>query len=137
MKTSHTGSRYLAPEYAASGKLTENFDVFSFGVMFFELITGRCPVDPTGDEDSLVDWSTKTQTKQQPRFKNICKHHLRTAQQLLTAGFGLPLLFPLPHRTRSSYEDELGIDDGKRGIERERTEMEAPTNSWESEEAQR
>ncbi|GAB2232576.1 hypothetical protein Droror1_Dr00011618 [Drosera rotundifolia] len=47
---------YLAPEYAASGKLTEKSDVFSFGVMLFELITGRCPVDPTGDEDSLVDW---------------------------------------------------------------------------------
>lgn len=48
---------YLAPEYAASGKLTEKSDVFSFGVMLLELITGRRPVDPTGDEDSLVDWA--------------------------------------------------------------------------------
>lgn len=48
---------YLAPEYASSGKLTEKSDVFSFGVMLLELITGRRPVDLSGDmEDSLVDW---------------------------------------------------------------------------------
>ncbi|KAL6588055.1 hypothetical protein OROMI_001033 [Orobanche minor] len=51
---------YLAPEYASSGKLTEKSDVFSFGVMLLELITGRRPVDPTNktmQEDSLVDWA--------------------------------------------------------------------------------
>uniref|UniRef100_A0A7N0UDD0 non-specific serine/threonine protein kinase n=1 Tax=Kalanchoe fedtschenkoi TaxID=63787 RepID=A0A7N0UDD0_KALFE len=48
---------YLAPEYAASGKLTEKSDVFSFGVMLLELITGKRPVDNTSDEDSLVDWA--------------------------------------------------------------------------------
>ncbi|CAH8362989.1 unnamed protein product [Eruca vesicaria subsp. sativa] len=49
---------YLAPEYAASGKLTDKSDIFSFGVMLLELITGRRPVDLSGDmEDSLVDWA--------------------------------------------------------------------------------
>ncbi|XP_074579370.1 proline-rich receptor-like protein kinase PERK15 [Curcuma longa] len=49
---------YLAPEYASTGKLTEKSDVFSFGVMLLELITGRRPVDLSGYmEDSLVDWS--------------------------------------------------------------------------------
>ena len=51
-------SRYLAPEYALSGKLTAKSDVYSFGVVLLELITGRKPVDasqPLGDE-SLVEW---------------------------------------------------------------------------------
>ncbi|KAK8566857.1 hypothetical protein V6N13_002539 [Hibiscus sabdariffa] len=49
--------RYLAPEYASSGKLTDKSDVFSFGVMLLELITGHRPVGSSLMEDSLVDWA--------------------------------------------------------------------------------
>lgn len=44
--------------YAMSGKLTDKSDVFSFGVVLLELISGRRPVDmtqPPGQE-SLVEW---------------------------------------------------------------------------------
>jgi serine/threonine protein kinase len=50
--------RYVAPEYVTSGKLTERADVYSYGVMLLELITGRKPImasDPHRDQ-SLVTW---------------------------------------------------------------------------------
>ena len=50
---------YLAPEYASSGKLTEKSDVFSYGVMLLELLTGRRPGDRSSyGQDGLVDWVT-------------------------------------------------------------------------------
>jgi serine/threonine protein kinase len=50
---------YLAPEYAASGKLSDRSDVYSFGVVLLELVTGRRPIDacqPPGEEN-LVEWA--------------------------------------------------------------------------------
>ncbi|CAO2815392.1 unnamed protein product [Amaranthus hypochondriacus] len=50
---------YLAPEYAASGKLTDKSDVFSFGVLLLEIITGRKPVDRLRPfvNDNMVEWA--------------------------------------------------------------------------------
>ncbi|XP_027091368.2 probable serine/threonine-protein kinase PBL21 isoform X1 [Coffea arabica] len=50
---------YCAPEYAMSGKLTLKSDIYSFGVVLLELITGRKAIDCTRKpgEQNLVVWS--------------------------------------------------------------------------------
>ncbi|XP_055821827.1 probable serine/threonine-protein kinase PBL21 [Solanum dulcamara] len=50
---------YCAPEYAMTGKLTLKSDIYSFGVVLLELITGRKAYDTSKKqgEQNLVVWS--------------------------------------------------------------------------------
>ncbi|KAK4487142.1 hypothetical protein RD792_006457 [Penstemon davidsonii] len=49
---------YVAPEYANSGLLNEKSDIYSFGVLLLEAVTGRDPVDygRPANEVNLVEW---------------------------------------------------------------------------------
>ncbi|KAM0855263.1 hypothetical protein ACQ4PT_049896 [Festuca glaucescens] len=49
---------YAAPEYMQTGRLTAKSDIWGYGVLLYELITGRRPIDrnrPKG-EQKLLDW---------------------------------------------------------------------------------
>lgn len=46
---------YLAPEYVMHGIVDEKTDVFAFGVLLLELVTGRLPIDSS--QQSLVMWA--------------------------------------------------------------------------------
>jgi len=49
---------YCAPEYASTGQLTTKSDIYSFGVVFLEMITGRRVIDQSRPslEQNLVTW---------------------------------------------------------------------------------
>ncbi|XP_062201233.1 serine/threonine-protein kinase PCRK1-like isoform X2 [Phragmites australis] len=73
---------YAAPEYIHTGRLSTKNDIWSYGVVLYELLTGRRPVDrnrPRG-ERNLVDWvkpyssdAKKLETVIDPRLEgNYC-----------------------------------------------------------------
>nr|XP_027186814.1 probable LRR receptor-like serine/threonine-protein kinase At1g56130 isoform X3 [Cicer arietinum] len=56
---------YLAPEYAMRGHLTEKADVFSFGVVTLELVSGRPNSDSSleGEKIYLLEWAWQLHEK--------------------------------------------------------------------------
>lgn len=51
---------YIAPEYAYTLRVNEKSDIYSFGVVILELVTGKRPVDPEYGEKDLVKWVCTT-----------------------------------------------------------------------------
>lgn len=49
---------YLAPEYFMYGKVSDKVDVYAFGVVLLELISGRTSIssDSPRGQESLVMW---------------------------------------------------------------------------------
>ncbi|KAI3808064.1 hypothetical protein L1987_24005 [Smallanthus sonchifolius] len=51
---------YLAPEYAMWGKVSESCDVYSFGILLLEILSGKKPLEklPGGIKRDIVQWAT-------------------------------------------------------------------------------
>jgi hypothetical protein len=48
----------VAPEYASRGQLSEKVDVFSFGVLLLEIVSGRKNIELNLNEEQvyLLEW---------------------------------------------------------------------------------
>ncbi|KAL0909960.1 hypothetical protein M5K25_020879 [Dendrobium thyrsiflorum] len=58
---------YMAPEYAMHGYLSTKADIFSFGVLIIELITGQknSTFAPRSDASTLLEWAWRLHKKRQ------------------------------------------------------------------------
>ncbi|XP_072056190.1 PTI1-like tyrosine-protein kinase At3g15890 isoform X1 [Arachis hypogaea] len=68
---------YLAPEYAMWGKVSESCDVYSFGILLLELVTGRKPIEklPGGIKRTITEWAEPFISKS--RFGDLVDPKLR------------------------------------------------------------
>lgn len=127
---------YLAPEYAVTGKITTKADVFSFGVVLMELLTGLAALDEARPEESryLASWfcymkTTKEKLKgaidpsldvTDEAFESIsiiaelAGHCVaREPHQRPDMGYAVNVLAPLVDKwkpMKDDQEDCLGID---------------------------
>eukprot|EP00249_Psilotum_nudum_P009058 c21681_g1_i1 orf=138-2138(-) len=54
---------YLAPEYCATRQATDKTDVFSFGALTLEVVTGKRITEYVGGQHSLVEWLWQLQER--------------------------------------------------------------------------
>ncbi|WCJ27629.1 Leucine-rich repeat protein kinase family protein [Euphorbia peplus] len=126
---------YLAPEYAATGRVTTKVDVYAFGVVLMEIITGRKSLDDELPDEKahLVTWFRRilinkesipkaideTLDPDEETLSSICKvaelaGHCtaREPYQRPDMGHAVNVLGPLVEQWRpaSQEEEDLGID---------------------------
>uniref|UniRef100_A0A0E0QZN6 non-specific serine/threonine protein kinase n=1 Tax=Oryza rufipogon TaxID=4529 RepID=A0A0E0QZN6_ORYRU len=84
---------YAAPEYIHTGRLSSKNDIWSYGVVLYELLTGRRPLDrnrPRG-EQNLIEWvkpystdSKKLEIIMDPRLEG--SYSLKSAAKLASVA---------------------------------------------------
>uniref|UniRef100_A0A5B7AKZ4 non-specific serine/threonine protein kinase n=1 Tax=Davidia involucrata TaxID=16924 RepID=A0A5B7AKZ4_DAVIN len=72
---------YIAPEYAYTLRVDEKSDVYSYGVVLLELITGRRPVGDFGEGVDIVQWARRATKCRKEEVIGIVDHRLTTLPQ--------------------------------------------------------
>ncbi|KAK1584392.1 hypothetical protein Q3G72_032603 [Acer saccharum] len=72
---------YVPPEYYQSFRCTTKGDVYSYGVILLELLSGKRPIDPAvfGDDNNLVGWAK--QLHREKRSSEILDTELMTTRE--------------------------------------------------------
>lgn len=71
---------YLAPEYAMWGKVSKSCDVYSYGILVLELITGKKPVEKLedGKKRDIVQWVTPF--LEQGNIEDLVDHNIASGK---------------------------------------------------------
>lgn len=128
---------YMAPEYATRGYLTEKADVYSFGIVALEIVTGKCVssymnedqyhlldvahlAKEKGDLLSLVDKRLEIEYNHDEalgmiRVAILCAHSspahrpfMSSVVKMLTGEASIPEFVPDPYRFRDSLGHGFG-----------------------------
>lgn len=84
---------YLAPEYFMHGMASDKIDVYAFGVVLLELLTGRKPIssETSASQESLVMWARKTLDQGDllhvldPNLKEVKYNEIQMRRMIFTA----------------------------------------------------
>ncbi|WOL18318.1 hypothetical protein Cni_G27112 [Canna indica] len=68
---------YLAPEYAMWGRVSDSCDVYSFGILLLEIVSGHKPIEklPGGMKRTITEWAEPLIAK--GRFRDLVDRRLR------------------------------------------------------------
>ncbi|XP_054798733.1 LRR receptor-like serine/threonine-protein kinase RGI2 isoform X3 [Prosopis cineraria] len=94
---------YIAPEYGYSLRITEKSDVYSYGVVLLEVLTGMEPTDNRIPEGAhIVSWVSREIREKKREFTSILDQQLvlqcgtRTPEMLQVLGVALLCVNPSP-----------------------------------------
>jgi len=110
---------YLSPEYAMRGHLTEKADVFSFGVVALELVSGRSNTDTSLPENKvyLLDWTWHLYEKgrplelMDPDIESTCSKEevIRVIEVALLCTQALPTMRPSMSRVVAMLTGDVEV----------------------------
>ncbi|XP_073004298.1 uncharacterized protein [Typha latifolia] len=110
---------YLAPEYFMYGKVNEKIDVYAFGVVLLELISGRKPIRtgcPKGQE-SLVMWAKPIlQGQEIKRLVDPCLGNEYNSEQMERLTLAASICIRMAYQSRPGMDVVLKLLQGDEDV---------------------